>query len=130
MAAVNLEELAKNDFWQRKLQTEARVRDTTKDGFVSKEDYNLVIRRYKDMNISEEHLKKLEKNHNLLCMALGIVDDSIKLTYDQCIANFVKCSAQVEEFVKIFDTHFEIIDTNENGEISFKEWTDYYNARH
>lgn len=65
------------------------------------------------MGVSEEHLKKLEKNHDLLCEALGIVDDSVKLTYDQCIANFVKCSAQLGDILKIFTTHFEIIDTDE-----------------
>lgn len=85
-----------------------------------------MIERYKELGVSEEHLKKLEHNHDLLCKALGIVDDSVKLTYDECITNFVKNCANVEEVLNIFNTHFEIIDTNENGEISFKEWVDYY----
>ena len=124
----NFEELANNEFFMRKLLTEAWVRDVNKDGFITKEDFHVVIQRYKDMGVAEAHLEKLKKNFDILCMVLGIADDSVKLTYDQCIANFLKCGTQLEEICKIFDTHFEIIDTNENGEISFKEWTDYYTA--
>ena len=126
--AVNLEVLAKNEFWMRKLRTEARVRDTNKDGFVSKADFDIVLQRYKAMGTPEGHLKKLEKNHDLLCAALGIGDDTVQLTYDQCIENFTKCSNQLEEILKIFVTHFEIIDTNEDGKISFQEWVNYHKA--
>ena len=126
--AVNLEELAKSEFWVKKLRNEARVRDTNKDGFVTLSDYHIVIERYKEMGASKEHLKKLEDNHNLLCKALGIVNDSVKLTYDECIANFAKSCANVEEILKIFSTHFEIIDADGNGEISFQEWVNYYKA--
>lgn len=123
-----LEEIASNEFFLKKLQKEARVRDTNKDGFISKEDYDVVVQRYKEMGVSEAHLEKLRKNHDMLCTVMGITDDSIKLSYDQCIANFTKSSAQLEEVIKIFDTHFDIIDTNEDGKISFKEWTEHYKA--
>ena len=128
MAGINLEELAKNEFWLRKLRTESRTRDTNKDGFLSKDDFRLVIERYKEFCVSEAHLKKLEKNYDLLCATLGIADDSVKLTYDQCIDNFTKCGDHLEEIVKTFMTHFEIIDSNEDGKISFEEWVNYYKA--
>ena len=50
----------------------------------------------------------------------------MKLTHENLVANFEKTEINVDELTKIFITWFEIIDSDANGEISFKEWVDYY----
>ncbi len=45
----------------------------------------IILQRYKDMGSSEEHLKKIRKNFDMLCMT---IDDSVKLTHEELVDNF------------------------------------------
>ena len=38
--------------------------DADKDGVITRADYRLVLQRYREMGISDEHLKKLEKAYS------------------------------------------------------------------
>ena len=105
-----------------------KVRDTNQDGFMSKSDFELIIQRYKQLGASDKHLVKLDKSYNEFAKVLGIVDDNIKLTYEQCIGNYAEACVKSENLAGILSTHFEIIDSDGNGIISFKEWSDYYIA--
>lgn len=126
--AVNLEELVKNEFWHKKMTKELSVRDADKDGFISRSDFQLIIQRYKDMGSSEEHLKKLNKNFDAICFMFGVKDEHTKLSFEQCIDSFSKAGAMVGDVSEVFTTHFEIIDSDGNGEISYKEWVNCYKA--
>lgn len=123
-------DLEKNELWRKKIFTALKARDVNKDGFISNADFDMIIQRYKDMGISESHSKKLHSHYNELCKILGIADGVTKLTYEQVRANFAKAGAKSNftELAKIASAHFELIDTDENGEISFKEWVDFYKA--
>lgn len=125
---VNLEELSKNEFWQRKMRTVMKIRDANKDGLVSRADYRLVIQRYKEMGASEEHLKKLEDYFSAAWKAGGVLDDTTEVTFQEFAVNFRKNAEDKFEPMKIFSTQFEIIDSNGDGEISLKEWVEYYRA--
>lgn len=57
-----------------------------------------------------------------------MTDDSVKLTFEESIENFKASNANPVGIAGLFSSHFEIIDSNRDGEISFKEWTDYYTA--
>ncbi len=124
MAAYN-EDLTKNEFWRRKYHTFMTIRDTNKDGMISKADYTLIIQRYKDMGVSEKHLQKLEKNFYEMLKAGGIEDDTTALTYEEYSANFRK---NAKDYAKNIVNQFEVIDSDENGEISFEEWLQHYKA--
>ncbi len=120
------EKFTKNEFWKKKFMKECEVRDTNKDGFLSRSDLDLVFQRYKDMGTSEKHLAKLKGCLADISEALGIADPSTKLTYEEVTANLAKESDKFKDLAKIFPVCFEVIDSNGNGVISFKEWCDYY----
>ncbi len=125
--AANLEALFKNEFVQRKHLTAMKIRDADHDGKLSKADYKLVIKRYETLGASEAHLKILEQNYSDMWKVAGIADDTTELTYEQFTANASKNAANTT-MDKNFMTHFDIIDGDGNGEISFKEWVQYYIA--
>ena len=119
-------DLTKSDYWMKKLRRECEIRDANKDGFISKDDFDLITVRYKDMGMSDERIKKLSCHYADFMVVLGIADPGVKLRYEDVIANFSKSNFDV--LGKTIDAHFEIIDSNEDGEISFNEWVDAYKA--
>ncbi len=126
--AVSMNDLQSNEFWKKKFWSALKVRDTDGDGVISAFDFKLILLRYKDMDAPEEHLEKLDLALTEMYKASGIVDDSMVLTYEQFAENFANAVENGRDFVKVFTTQFEIIDSDENGEISFKEWIEYYKA--
>ena len=129
--AVSIDELHNNDFWMRKYCTITKIQDSNNDGLLSRADYKLVIQRYKEMGASEDHLKTLEKNYCKMWKAGGIEDDTTELTYEQFAANYrsMQDTISTKDVVSdMYETQFEIIDSDKNGEISFKEWTEFYTA--
>ena len=121
-------DLAKNEFYMKKVMRECKVRDTNKDGFISRADFEMVVQRYKDMGFPDKIIKKLSDHYAKFMEVIGIVDSSTKLTYEEVINNFSRSSNNLEALGKLIDGHFDIVDTNEDGKISFKEWTDAYKA--
>lgn len=119
-----MDNLIKNDFWMKKLMKECEVRDDNKDQVLTRADYEKKVQRYKDMGSSEKHLKKLSDHYDAFMEVLGIADPKTRLPYKEAIANFSKSNFEVLE--KLIVTHFDIIDTNEDGKISFDEWVTLY----
>ena len=126
--SVNVQELAKSEFWQKKIATSNRVRDLNGDGFISRADFEMISQNYKDMGTSEEHLKKLNKNVDDLCVSLGLKDENTKLTHEEIVANFAKSDVKVEDLSEFYTSAFEAMDSDGNGTLSFKEWVDWYKA--
>lgn len=56
---ASFKEVVKSEFWKKKLMTAMKIRDANKDGFISKADFQLIIQRYKQTGVSEEHLQML-----------------------------------------------------------------------
>ena len=44
-----------NPFWNKKLDRAIRVRDTDKDGVITRKDFELVAQRYKDLAMLVEN---------------------------------------------------------------------------
>ena len=124
--SVTPKDLVKNDFWRKKMLAIFRVRDVNKDGFLSRADFKITIQCYKDLGSSEEHLKKLDTQFDMICMNLGLKDDSVRLTFEEIMANFEKSDSKDENVDNTFKLAFEMINSSGNGVISFKEWVDYY----
>ena len=117
--------------WKERLQRFMEVRDANKDGLMQRADFELVIQRYRDMGASEEHIKKVgcffENTYGLM----GIVDDSIALTYDEFARRFAKQIGNIFRKKlgdRLFLSMFKVVDADSNGEITFEEWVYYYRA--
>jgi Ca2+-binding EF-hand superfamily protein len=122
-----------NEFWRTKLQRFMETRDANKDGHIERADFKLIIQRYKELGASEEHLKKINNAFGQFYDHLGIVDDSVSLTYDNYAARFAKMMREDSvEMNKIGGnltlTMFEAIKANDSNEMSFKDWVLYYKA--
>ena len=122
---MDREELLKSDFWRRKIRMAGKIRDTNKDGFLSRDDFDFV-ERYRELGVPEDRLSKLEKEVDVLCKSLGIVDDTTRIPLEEHIVNFAKTKISIEELTQNIATMFDIIDSDGNGTISFKEWVDFY----
>lgn len=112
----------------KKLMRECKVRDTSKDGYIARDDFEIIIQRYKDMGYSDQHLTVLSERYETYMQVLGIANPNTKLTYEQVINNFLQASNHVEVLEQLIDGHFAIIDGNGDGVISFNEWVDSHKA--
>ena len=98
------------------------MRDLDKDGWITRNDFKLVIQRYKELGASQEHLDKLS---SLLLGSLdkmGLTDDSKNFSYQEFEEMWAKIPITDAAGMQMF----RIIDSNNDGKISFKEWQDYY----
>lgn len=107
------------------------IQDRNKDGLIERADFKKAVQGFMDIGTTEEQLRKLTYTFGEAYDLVGIVDDSVALTYDEFANRFAK---QVENFLKkgiggnLFQSMFEAIDADSDGRISFKEWVHYYKA--
>ena len=111
------------EFHKKKLRQYAKVRDTDKDGFVTRHDYDLVLKRSKELGAPDQHLKLAETFFGMICDAVGLTDHTKALTYEQYADIYV---TQVEKIVKdgiaYVESAFDLIDLDGDGKISIAEW--------
>ncbi len=118
-----------NQFYLKKLRRAAEVQDVDKDGTVTRADFDLMIKNYKDIGMPKEYSQNLSDVVYAMCDSLGLSDHSKVLSYDEIIQTWLKNVEKNEGFaIDRFKRIFLIIDTNRNGTISFKEWVDHYKA--
>ena len=118
-----MEKLSENEFYRKKLRLAVKARDTDKDGKITLKDFQLIVQRHKEQGVPEKHLKALRNACNKFCNTVGLTDDSISLTYEDFKEIYIQKIAEVKDKGgAIFRESFNIVDKNENGEISFEEW--------
>ncbi len=118
-----------SDFFYKKLMRAAKVQDADKDGTVTRADFELMIKNYKDLGMPEEYTQELCDVMYAMCASLGLSDSSKVLSYDEITEMWTKNIEEEEDFsIDRFDRMFRIIDTDRNGTISVKEWETQYIA--
>ena len=115
----------------RKMRTRAARLDINKDGFISREDYEIMSKRLTEYSkVTEEQAKKI-------CDAVLVIADSIKLTGDTKypveqfaakISQAILGNTPEKNRGGLQNSHnalFDVIDTNGDGHISVEEFKVY-----
>ena len=127
MAVASADQLRNSEFYQKKNRMAIKVRDTNKNGSLSRHDFQLIIDRYRELGSSEEHLKYVSDMLLGYCDHIGLTDSTKSLSFEEYEKMWLE---NLEEFIKhgpeSFEKYFRVADANNNGEISFQEWSDYY----
>ena len=130
MASSNShEDLRKNDFFKKKIRRTVEVFDTNKNGRITLADYELVVKNYKDLGISEKHLEVVKKVMKQLSDVMGLTDHSKSISYEEFEEIYLKNLDKMRGHTQdLFSGAFQMIDTNETGWLSLEEWENYYKA--
>ena len=123
--AVDFSALRQNDYWKKKFRRAVQVRDTNQNGFITRADFELLVNRCKKLDISTPIcIERFTPYVLKLCDSFGLVDESVKLSYDEFedkwIAAYMKES---DTGKKLFGAMFRVLDIDEDGFISLEEWT-------
>ncbi len=117
----------------RKIRTRAARLDITKDGFISREDYEIMSKRLSEYsNLNEEQTKKIHK-------FIQVISDSItgdaKIPveeYAMKISQAILGETDYEKKRSFLETShgniFDVINTNGDGRISVEEFKVYLNV--
>ena len=130
-AMTSFKDLRENDFWKKKFLRCLETLDVNKDGFISREDFETIVKRYKELGAPDSHIEKLKTNNEFLYAGWGISDPSVKLTFEEAIevyTNFLESAKNREKHIEVFALMFEQVDMDGNGWISFDEWENHYKA--
>ena len=126
---VDVSVLSKSEFWKKKMKKAVSTGDANKDGFISREDFELVLERYRKFGSSkEEHLEKLSKTLFGLCDITGMKDASVKLTYEEFEQRWLANITKYEGRRDMFRSMFHNLDFNGDGVVSLNEWEAHYAA--
>lgn len=117
-----LDTLRKSDFWKKKFHAAVSATDVDKDGFISRDDFNMIVQRYKEAGASPEHVKNVQESFEKLYVIWDMTDDK-KMTLEEFEVMFQgrleKSFAYADE---LYSGWFKQVDMNADGEISQEEW--------
>lgn len=120
---VDFESLSKSEFWRKKFNKLCEARDYNKDGYITRGDYIQMIGKYRAGCSNAKHIKLFETNMLKFCDKFGLVDESIKLTYDQFRDHWlVSVGGSVKMHNELLKVMFTCLDTDGNGYITLDEW--------
>ena len=119
---VDVSELYKNDFWRKKFRRAVVARDVDKDGFITRGDFDLVTERYRKIaGKTPTKVDQLSESFSRYCDALGLVDESVQLSYEDFEERW-KVMLANDMFQSNMKNMFTCLDANDDGTISLDEW--------
>lgn len=119
-------QLLENPFWNKKLDRALKIRDVDKDGVISRSDFELTLKRFSQVEgISQERLATYRRHVEEMCTKWGLTDASKSLSYDEMKRITAKI-AEDQNKRELFTDLFNLLDTNQDGDISFTEWQTFY----
>ena len=127
---MNIENLKKSEFFEKKLRRVFDTLDSNNNNYISKADYEIVLKRFQDQGISEKRLEILKMIYIKGAEAMGVESNS-KITFDQFKEITFKRMASPdsdEKFKKMVAGIYSFIDSSNSGGISLEEWKSYKSA--
>ena len=97
------------------------MRDVNKSGTLSRSDFEAIVEGFCKIHGNSEKVKKLSEQILNHCDRIGLVDDSVEMTYENYEQRWLAITKR-EEYSNMFRVIFEILDINGDGTISLEEW--------
>ena len=131
-------QLRRNDFWQRKFRRTVEVHDIIKCGSMSREDFEVVVNRYRKLDTAtSQHAENLSQSLLHFADVMGFTNPSVKMSYDDYRDTYLKVlSAEGAKLASpneklpfgldVFLNMFSNLDMNGDGVITFNEWRAHY----
>lgn len=118
-----LDSLRQSDFWKKKIHQAVTTQDVNKDGYISRDDFDMITNRYKEAGSSPEHIKKLQESWEKLYEIWGMTDENKKLTHAEFEEMFQERLEKSYAFTdELYSGWFEQVDMNGDGRITLNEW--------
>ena len=121
--------LRDSPFWRKKFAHATKVRDANKDGWISRDDFDLIVTRYKALpEANQSHAETLTAAMDSLCKAIGF-EGYTKMSYEEFEErHFQKMKSDLENGTsdKLFGKMFDTVDANGDGSIDLSEWRVHY----
>ena len=127
--ATDFSKLRESEFWNKKMDRFVQVHDTDKSGDISRADFDLILERYRKLGTSTpKHLEMYAKYHDETLIRFGLLDESVRLSYEQFKEKVIEDFSKSGIFKPLFTAMFRNLDINGDGVISFEEWTAHYSC--
>lgn len=118
--------LLESEFFKQKIRTFTKSRDVDQDGLITRMDFELLVKQFKERGVPEEHVKLTESTFFKFCDDMGLTDAAKSLSYDQFAEQFCKIAEKSLKIIpRFYKSTFEVIDTDHDGFLSYVEWEDY-----
>ena len=128
--ALDFSALVQNDFYKKKMRRAVEVQDVNRDGYITRADFDLMVERCKNLDsFTPKHLERFTQHMKETCDSFGLVDESVKYTYSEFLEKWFDILKEwfpKGTIARSTASLFQIMDTNEDGFISFEEWIAYH----
>ena len=113
--------------WVKKIKEHFIYLDINKNGFVSQEDWTLMVDNLRAiLGMAEEELKTVREAHIKLASRLG-AKPGVELTEEEFVKSAAKFAANEKDsracLKEVTDALFEVLDTNKDGSLRLEEYT-------
>ena len=121
------QEFLGNKEWVKKIKEHFIYLDINKNGFVSQEDWTLMVDNLRAiLGMAEEKLKTVREVHIKLASRLG-AKPGLELTEEEFVKSAAKFAANEKDsracLKEVTDALFEVLDTNKDGSLRLEEYT-------
>ena len=121
------QEFLGNKEWVKKIKEHFIYLDINKNGFLSQEDWILMVDNLKViLGMAEEKLKTVREVHIKLASLLG-AKPGVQLTEEEFVKTAAKFAANEKEsrasLKEVTNALFDVLDTNKDGILSLDEYT-------
>ena len=113
---VDVVELKKSEFWRKKFRRAVEVRDTDKNGSISRSDFEMLVEHYKkNAGATTDKIHTISKIISTFCDKVGLVDHNVVLGYEEFEHNWLAFTGK-DAFVVRFKNMFKCLDANDLAE--------------
>ncbi len=115
-------QLLDSPFWNKKLDVALRIRDADKDGMITRSDFEAPVKLFSEIEgIKKDKVDAYRRHIEELCEMHGLTDPFKGLSYNEAKRATAKLADDPNK-IEMFTFMFNLLDMNQDGNISFDDW--------